>query len=258
MVLRKIGILVCLIPVILTSCEFASNHEGRGDNALERDQMKDDLLRQMTSDIFYQDSILRVIQMELNKIDALYIAFEGSTEVRGTGTNQANAIINRIRNLNSLLEKSKNDLRNSSVENAGLLRMIDRFKKELSDKETKIAELQQTVREREKVIEQKETAINLLEIANTRQKDEINKLEQELRLMKANAYGDLGDLMLQIASEIPDVRGLFTRRTREDVGQMQESLIKDAYRYFDQAAVYGSSYARQMAEELQTTYAFLR
>ncbi len=257
MVLREIVLCTLILFLLLTSCLDG----GQGDNnqrpTMDR-SVKDELLRQMTRDVFYQDSVMRVIHAELERIDVMYINYERGSERSGNRNNQANDIISRIRHLNNLLERASSEFNKSSLENRGLMEMIERFKRDLAVKEEKIRELQQTVSAQEEVIRQHEQKIDILEIANNRQKEEINRMDRELKVMKAAAFRELADLLVQISSEVPEVRGLFARRTREDVEQMQNGLIKDAYRYYNEASVFGDTYSRQRAEELERQYQFLR
>lgn len=255
--LRRIIITALTGFVFLASCNIEEYTDTRLRPGINK-ELQDDLLRQMTLDIFYQDSVLRVIHAELDRIDIMYIHYEHDFEQGLNQINQANVILTRIRQLNDLLENVRDEFNKSSLENKGLMEMIARLKSDLLAKEKKIRELQNTLNIQEEIIRQNEQTINLLEIANDRQKEELIRIDKELQEMKATAYMQLADLLLQIASEVPEVRGLFARRTREDVEQLQQKLISDAYSYYNKAAVSGDSYSRQRASELKSQYSFLK
>ena len=260
MVLRKINklILIMVAGLMVASCQMADQHNhNSSESGMARKEMKDELLRQMTRDVFYQDSVLRVINNELQRIDAMYIAFEGGIENNRQSNGHAEDIINRIKHLNKILESTRKELRTNSLDNDGFLEMIARLEKELAEKEKEITELQIKVSEQETIIAQKEEQIDWLEIANEEKERQIARMENEIKGMKAKAYTELADLLIQIATEMPEVRGIFVSRTRADVELMQEELIRDAHRYYDEAALFGNSYARFMASELKNEYAFL-
>lgn len=256
MVLQKIMPIILAVMLGITSCQIGDSPNKSAVNFDEK-AMKNDLLKQMTRDVFYQDSMMRVIRAELDRIDIMYVKMENA-ETRGAQKNQADAVVNRIKHLNKLLETTRSDLRKSSLENKGLLEMIDRFKRELNVKEEKISELQVKVKDQEKVIEQKEKKIDFLELLNTQQQDEIKKMENEIERMKAIAYTELADLLIQISNEMPEVKGMFTRRTKENVQQMQQKLVKDAFRYYGEASFLGSKYAQTRSNELKKEYNFLQ
>ena len=261
MVLREINklILGLLISIMITSCQMTDQHNlNSSGSGMARKEMKDDLLQQMTRDIFYQDSIMRQINAELNRIDAMYMAYEGGIEGNGRNQNRGREIINRIKHLNRLLENTRAELRKSSLDNKGFLDMISRFEKELEQKERKITELQNTVSEQEKVILQQTETIVELEDINRERARQLQVLEKEMNSLKSEAYNDLADLLVRIAEEMPEVRGIFTRRTREEVELLQQKLILDAYRHYEEAAGMGSNYASGRQNELETEYTFVR
>ena len=261
MVFRKINILILAISLCLfvASCQMTDQHNLTSSRSgTVRNEMKDDLLQQMTRDIFYQDSIMRQINAELNRIDAMYMAFEGGIENNGRNHNRGQEIINRIKHLNRLLENTRAELRKSSLDNQGFLDMISRFENELKQKEEKIAELKNTVSEQERVIVRQTETIVELEDINRERARQLQVLEREMNSLKSEAYNDLADLLVRIAEEMPEVRGIFTRRTRDEVELLQQKLILDAYRYYEEAASMGNHYASSRRNELKTEYAFVR
>ncbi len=136
--------------------------------------------------------------------------------------------------------------------------MISRFENELKQKERKIAELQNTVSEQERVIVRQTETIVELEDINRERARQLQVLEREMSSLKSEAYNDLADLLVRIAEEMPEVRGIFTRRTREEVELLQQKLIRDAFRYYEEAALMGNHYASRRRNELKTEYAFVR
>ena len=123
---------------------------------------------------------------------------------------------------------------------------------------SKITELQNTVSEQEKVILQQTETIVELEDINRERERQLQVLEKEMNSLKSEAYNDLADLLVRIAEEMPEVRGIFTRRTREEVELLQQKLILDAYRHYEEAAGMGSNYASGRQNELETEYTFVR
>ena len=244
---------------LLLSCQFVGKHDSKNlaSNA-GQNQIKDDLLRQMTRDVFYQDSIMRQIYAELDRIDAMYVVFERGLENNGRNQTRGQEIINRIKHLNHLLDNTRAELKKSSLENQGFLEMIGRFKRELEQKEIKIAELQNTVSEQESlIVQQTQTILKLEDINNEREK-QVQALQKEMNSLKSAAYNDLADLLVRIAEEMPEVRGIFTRRTREEVELLQQKLILDAFRYFEEAAAIGNHYATARRNDLKTEYAYVK
>lgn len=257
MALRKIIIVTAVLATLLYAC--VDPHQKPAVNlGVQMDQQKDLIMEQMTHDLLFQDSILRLINMELENIDALYISFEGNVERNAATPSQALSVIARIRSLNETMTGMRNDLNNIAVENKGLVEMIDRIQKELMAKEKRIVELQETVARQEEELAQQERLITGLKTSNARQQQDLQRLENDIRSMKALAYTDLADLLLQIAEEMPEIKGLFTRRSRNNVEQMQAELIRDAYRYYDEAALLGHNDAASKKTALKNNYAFLR
>ena len=125
------------------------------------------------------------------------------------------------------------------------------------EKENKINELESTVNQQAEVIIENNEKIDRLQEVRASQQREIKQMEEELNGMKAAAYNDLADMLFRVANEMPEVRGIFTRRTKEDVEELQERLIRDAHRYFEEAAYFGDSYARSRISELKNEFAFL-
>ncbi len=258
MALRKMTtFLICLL-ILMASCNHIYEPEKkRADHGSIAGSAESELLNQMTRDIFYQDSIIRAIHTELEQIDAMYIVYETGIENNKTQGNRANVILDRIRHLDKLLEDTRSDLKNAKLENQGLLDMLDRLRNELVQKENKIQDLESTVSQQAEIIVENNEKIDELQIARKRQQEEIQRMDEELRGMKAAAYNDLADLLFQVAHEMPEVRGIFTRRTKEEVEELQERLIRDAHRYFEEASHQGDSYARSRINELKDKYAFL-
>jgi len=261
MVLRKINKLTLAVfaGLLIASCQMADQRNSYSSGSgMAGKEMKNELLQQMTRDIFYQDSIMGQIYAELNRIDAMYMAFEGGVENNGGNENRGQEIISRIKHLNRLLDNTRAELRKSSLDNQGFLDMISRFEKELEQKERKIIELQNTVSEQEKVIVKQTETIVELEDINRERTRQLKVLEREVNSLKSEAYNDLADLLVRIAEEMPEVRGIFTRRSREEVEQLQQKLILDAYRYYEEAAGMGNHYASGRQRELKTEYAFVK
>ena len=127
MALRKIIIMALTGFAILISCKIDEDTETRSRPGINKG-LQDELMRQMTRDIFYQDSVLRIIHSELDRIDIMYIHYEHGFEQGSSEKNQANVILTRIRHLNDLLEDARNEFNKSSVENKGLMEMIARLK----------------------------------------------------------------------------------------------------------------------------------
>ena len=256
MVLRKVIIIVIAFISGLASCQMAG--ESGTQVNFDSNEMKDDLLKQMTRDVFFQDSIMRQINVELSRIDAMYMDFAGGLEDNGRNQNRGQEIINRIKHLNRLLENTRAELRKSSLDNQGFLDMISRFEEELEQKERKIVTLQNTVSEQEIVIQQQTETIVELEDINKERARQLQTLEREMNSLKSEAYIDLADLLVRIVEEMPEVRGIFTRRTREEVEILQQKLILDAYRHYEEAAGMGNHHATGRQNELKTEYAFVR
>ena len=254
MVLRKVIPMIVVSMLGIASCQMISNPNKDG---FDEGAMRNDLLRQMTRDVFYQDSMMRVIHSELDRIDVMYVRMENA-ESRGAQRNQAEAIVKKIKHLNGLLETTRSEMKKSSLENKGLLEVIERFKKDLIMKENKIKELQEMVKSQEIEITEKGKKIDYLELLSNQQKEEIARMEKEIEGMKSTAYSELADLLVQISTEMPEVKGMFTKRTKENVVEMQQGLIRDAYRYYNEAVFLGNNYAQTRSIELKNAYNFLQ
>lgn len=257
MALRKITIIAIFLVPFLHACNNQDNWPAK-QRRLQMKLNKDQMLQQMTHDLLFQDSILRLINLELENIDNLFLNFEGNIERNATTPTQAQSIVQRIRKLDETMNAMRNELKNSTLKNKGLVEMIERIQKELMIKEKRIAELQEMVVKQEKELAMQEKLITGLKTSNDRQQQDLQRLETEISSMKALAYIDLADLLLQIAEGMPDIRGIFNRKSKINIENMHLGLIKDAYRYYDEAALLGNSDAAAKQSALKRNYAFLR
>lgn len=262
MALRKINTLAFLLLFLFLFPGCGANFSHKNDefstSFFSGKSAEIDLREQMLRDVFYQDSVIREINAELDQIEDQYIIFESNIEQNVMDDNRARIIIDRIRQLKIRIDDLTADLHSSKLDNQGLLEMISRLKKDLAEKEETILLLRKQVKDQETIIDKQEEEIHTLEAVRERKSKEIEIIEEELRTIKATAYIDLADLLYEISQNFPEIRGLFTRRTETEAKSFQESLIKDALKYYNKATLNGNQYADRKAQELKTNYPFLQ
>lgn len=258
MAVRKvIFVLIAVIAIIVLLIVSRRNQQQEIAPKAEINFEAEAVMRQMTKDVLYQDSILRRIDLELEKIDSLYITYEVNVELNRSNPDQATDIIQRIRNLHESITAIQQEMTNVSIENKGLFGLIERIQKELSEKEARIVALQQTVEQQAEELVLKEKVIVDLQAQTTEQADDLLQMQAEIEQVKARAFKELADLLYQTAVEMPQVKGLFTRRSKNNLEELKERLIKEAFQYYDKAAEAGSSGAAIKKRELAINHDFL-
>lgn len=256
MVLRKTTLIILLLTILLQACTD-DHHSSRSNLDKYMSKNTDQMLQQVTSDLLFQDSVLHIINMELNKIDSMFIFYQDNIEHDLSQNSQAHSIVRRIKALNNNMLIIQNELENKTLENTGLIEMLGRLQKELLSKERRIAELTNTVNRQDLELTQKSKTISNLNNLNTQQQQDLQRLENEITRVKTNAYINLADLLVQIAEEMPEIRGLFTQRSKNKHKQLQTKLIKDAFNYYNEAAIIGDTIASMKKEALKNKYSFL-
>jgi chromosome segregation ATPase len=251
------GIRKALISIYLCSTLLCQScGEGGSDTGTVQDAQSEEILeyraklRQITKDLFYQDSVLSLIQGKLDSVDRVYVTFMGSVEENRIEEDQADIIINKINRLTALIEKAKQEISGSSVSNKGIIELIERFKVELENKEHKIDSLRTQLVRKDSTIQTNSKEINELRQSNWEKELEISSLELELRSIKAKAYFDVGNVLLNIASDMPEVKGLFSSKSKKEVKEMQKSLFFKAKECFGLALYYGYSQAKYKINEI--------
>ena len=231
------------IVVILLALSFLYSRYVTGDNKSNsltevkhsKEMSPDDLLTSMGNDILYQDSILLTIQNELDKIDFLTVKYKSDIENGSQKINQAEAIFLRIRQLKNKIETNESELKNSNIKNDGLIKLVDRLKLELIKKEEEIQSLKDQVNTQQIIIDQNNQKIQNLNDLNYIQNEQILSLQKDLNSMKAKAYNDLARTFEQIASEVPQVSGWFTKKTKYEIYRMKTGLLNNANKYYEMA-----------------------
>ena len=123
-------------------------------------------------------------------------------------------------------------------ENKSLLKIIKRYKSTLIEKEKQILILTRTVKEQEITISNKNNEIDNKnnEIDNKikeieKKKKEILQLKKDLIRMKVEAYDNLSKELYSIASNLPTVKGWFTKKTKEEISKTRRNLRDQADKY---------------------------
>jgi chromosome segregation ATPase len=250
---REALIICASIAFIIAQGCGGSDDDKRADapdneNAVEEYR---ESLRQIARDVFYQDSILSLIQSKLDSVDNEYIVFVGSIERNEEGSNQADMILDKIDRLANLIEEAKQEISGSSVSSKGLLDLISRLKTDLNRKEQKIDSLKDQITIKDSAIQSNAIQISGLKQSNIEKEQAIHSLEQEIAKIKSNAYFDLGNMLMRIADEMPDIKGIFASKSRKEVLEMQTALYYKALENYKLASFYGHPYSKSKIRDAE-------
>ncbi len=235
-----------MLPGLLCGCIDRVATTGLDVVMQEELDRKDKIIDQMKRDLFFQDSVINAIAQQLDSIDYLYIGFNDDFEQSLANMTQADNIISHIKWLSELIDNARQDLLANSNINHALLKLIDRQKRELIEKEEQINIMKEEISLQNSTIIQNATVISDLTQTNVQQQAEINKLNDELREKTAQAYYNLGSVMLTLSNELPEIKGWFTKKSKDEVAQARNRLIQDALKYFRLADQYGHPQAKLM------------
>ena len=220
----------------------------------------------MKNDVIYQDKVITDIQNSLDTIGSLSISFKSNIESgMNVEADQSEEIFRKINLLKEYININDSLLRKLQLENKGLLNLIRKFKVELENREMEIITLKNKVKEQEGVIVNMTSKVNEQEIQNRSLEKEITqnkalaiRMREEMREDRATSYYTLGVELETIANELPQVKGWFTKDTKQEIESLKLDMRRKAYNFYTKARENGHSQAYNRMTNLQHLIPSLR
>ncbi|MHC1690663.1 MAG: hypothetical protein AB9833_07500 [Bacteroidales bacterium] len=267
MAIRKIKYFWIILTGIIFSCNTNSNNSESILKEKESEiSRKDAILSQMKDDVIYQDKVITEIQNSLDTIGLLSNSFKIDIESgKNVEADQSEEIFRKINLLKEYINTSDRVLRNLKLENIGLINLISRFKVELENKEKEIITLQNKVKEQEGVIEDMTSRAHEQEFQNKELEREISQnkalaiqMREEMKEDRANFYYALGGELESIANELPQIKGWFTKETKQEIEKLKFEMRIKSYSFYTKAKENGHSQAYRRMQSLQYIIPSLR
>ncbi len=237
-ILQKTGIVICLL-LFIYSC---SNDDKQ--IIKEKERKINELEAQLDNIIMndrYKQELISTIEENLESIDSTFLYLNLNREAP-IFDEKAEKIFSQIKNLKQKIDSVEKELldemqRNNQLteENKSLLKIIQRYKSTLIEKEQQILTLSKTVKEHEITISNKNNEIAKKNNEIEKKKKEVSQLKKDLIRMEAEAYDNLSQELYSIASNLPTVKGWFTKKTKEEISKTRRNLRNQADIYKSKA-----------------------